>query len=237
MSDQTLDVTLRVQAKHADLWEAAKKLGGQSALADHLGVSPQEIGRWINLKKPPPIGTTTCNSKWSDQNFVADMERKLFALTGKLLSELWPEQLRHNRAFWEAEKSCELSRELDVEHLLSDRTVARLTLPSPEDAAIANERQERLTEVLETLPSRDHEILKRRFGLNGERSQTLAEVAKALGLTVERIRQIEIRAIRVLGNPGQSRRLAGVSGITDMEETEDALRFLELRAKKEGDRY
>lgn len=67
--------------------------------------------------------------------------------------------------------------------------------------------QEQLQEVLETLPKREQEVLKMRFGLEDGYSLTLEEVGLYFEVTRERIRQIEAKALRRLRHPKRSRRL------------------------------
>lgn len=67
--------------------------------------------------------------------------------------------------------------------------------------------QEQLTDVLATLPDREQEVLKMRFGLEDGYSLTLEEVGLYFNVTRERIRQIEAKALRRLRHPKRSRRL------------------------------
>ncbi|MDR2501105.1 MAG: RNA polymerase sigma factor RpoD [Treponema sp.] len=67
--------------------------------------------------------------------------------------------------------------------------------------------QEQLSGVLATLPSREQEVLKMRFGLDDGYSLTLEEVGLYFNVTRERIRQIEAKALRRLRHPKRSRRL------------------------------
>jgi RNA polymerase primary sigma factor len=67
--------------------------------------------------------------------------------------------------------------------------------------------QEQLQEVLATLPPREQEVLKMRFGLEDGYSLTLEEVGLYFEVTRERIRQIEAKALRRLRHPKRSRRL------------------------------
>lgn len=61
--------------------------------------------------------------------------------------------------------------------------------------------------VLDTLPTRESEIMKMRFGIDHEKAMTLEEVGKVYGITKERIRQIENKAIRKLRHPARARML------------------------------
>lgn len=67
--------------------------------------------------------------------------------------------------------------------------------------------QEQLRSVLETLPPREQEVLKMRFGLDDGYSLTLEEVGLYFNVTRERIRQIEAKALRRLRHPKRSRKL------------------------------
>ena len=62
--------------------------------------------------------------------------------------------------------------------------------------------EEGLTEALERLSDRERFVVEQRFGVHSEREHTLAEVAKELGVSLERIRQIQVRALNKMRTPG-----------------------------------
>ncbi len=80
-------------------------------------------------------------------------------------------------------------------------------LPSPEDAAAGNLLHEQIEEMLDALSDREREVLRYRFGLEDGRSYTLEEVGRRFGVTRERIRQIEAKALRKLRHPSRSKKL------------------------------
>ncbi len=80
-------------------------------------------------------------------------------------------------------------------------------LPSPEDAAAGNLFHEQIEEMLNALSDREREVLRYRFGLEDGRSYTLEEVGRRFGVTRERIRQIEAKALRKLRHPSRSKKL------------------------------
>ncbi|WP_405379009.1 RNA polymerase sigma factor RpoD [Phascolarctobacterium sp.] len=79
--------------------------------------------------------------------------------------------------------------------------------PAPADAASFTLLREQLEEVLETLTVREKRVLELRFGLEDGRSRTLEEVGQHFGVTRERIRQIEAKALRKLRHPSRSKKL------------------------------
>ena len=79
----------------------------------------------------------------------------------------------------------------------------------PADAASVMLLKEQITEVLQTLAPREAEVLRLRFGLEDGRSRTLEEVGQSFGVTRERIRQIEAKALRKLRHPVRLRKLQG----------------------------
>ena len=81
--------------------------------------------------------------------------------------------------------------------------------PDPADAASMLLLKEQISEVLMTLAPREAEVLRLRFGLVDGRSRTLEEVGQNFGVTRERIRQIEAKALRKLRHPVRLRKLQG----------------------------
>lgn len=79
--------------------------------------------------------------------------------------------------------------------------------PAPADAAAFTLLKEQLEEVLETLTPREKRVLRLRFGLDDGRARTLEEVGQSFGVTRERIRQIEAKALRKLRHPSRRRKL------------------------------
>lgn len=80
-------------------------------------------------------------------------------------------------------------------------------IPSPEEAAAQQLLREQLEEMLEELTDREREVLRLRFGLEDGHPYTLEEVGRRFGVTRERIRQIEAKALRKLRHPSRSKKL------------------------------
>ncbi|NWF69824.1 MAG: sigma-70 family RNA polymerase sigma factor [Chloroflexi bacterium] len=103
---------------------------------------------------------------------------------------------------------------LSLEHPVGDDEDSELgnfiendSLPTPSQSAYDKLLQEKIEKLLGTLTPREARILRLRFGLHNGHSYTLEEVGKKFGLTRERIRQIEGRALRRLRHPSRSRQL------------------------------
>ncbi len=79
--------------------------------------------------------------------------------------------------------------------------------PAPPDAASFRLLREQLQEVLYTLAPREEKVLRLRFGIDDGRARTLEEVGQQFGVTRERIRQIEAKALRKLRHPSRSKKL------------------------------
>ena len=78
---------------------------------------------------------------------------------------------------------------------------------SPSDTVAYNDLKERVREVLKTLTPREEKVLKMRFGIDVASEHTLEEVGKDFSVTRERIRQIEVKALRKLRHPSRSKKL------------------------------
>lgn len=96
----------------------------------------------------------------------------------------------------------------DGDTYLSDFIEDRNSI-QPADAASRNLLKEKVIEVLSALSPREQRVLILRFGLDDGRSRTLEEVGHEFGVTRERIRQIEAKALRKLRYPSRSSKLRG----------------------------
>ena len=78
---------------------------------------------------------------------------------------------------------------------------------SPQESAIYELMKGHVDEFLNTLPAREQKILRMRFGLESGRAHTLEEVGQEFGVTRERIRQIEAKALKKLEKHETSNKL------------------------------
>ncbi|KKP23838.1 MAG: RNA polymerase sigma factor [candidate division TM6 bacterium GW2011_GWF2_28_16] len=78
---------------------------------------------------------------------------------------------------------------------------------TPMDAVVNDDLKEKVREVLKSLTPREEKVLKMRFGIDVASEHTLEEVGKDFSVTRERIRQIEVKALRKLRHPSRSKRL------------------------------
>ena len=81
------------------------------------------------------------------------------------------------------------------------------SLPGPADQASRHLLKEQMGEILKGLTDREQRVLEMRFGLKDGTARTLEEVGQEFGVTRERIRQIEAKALRKLRHPNRSRKL------------------------------
>ncbi len=95
----------------------------------------------------------------------------------------------------------------DEEETTFEAFIPDLEAVNPIEECENQDMKNAIDKVLKTLSNREAEILKMRFGLNGYKPLTLEEVGQQYGLTKERIRQIETKALQKLRNPSRSKML------------------------------
>jgi RNA polymerase primary sigma factor len=120
--------------------------------------------------------------------------------------ELEPDRVREIFKIAQEVTSLEAPVGEDQESFLGDFIPDENTL-SPVDAASKQLLKDHLDDVLATLSDREARVLKLRFGLEGSKQMTLEEVGKVFGVTRERIRQIEAKALRKLKHPSRRKKL------------------------------
>jgi RNA polymerase primary sigma factor len=86
------------------------------------------------------------------------------------------------------------------------------SLPGPVDATSRQLLKEQMSDILDSLSDRERKVLEMRFGLKDGQGRTLEEVGQEFGVTRERIRQIEAKALRKLRHPIRSKKLRDYLG-------------------------
>jgi RNA polymerase primary sigma factor len=120
--------------------------------------------------------------------------------------ELAPERVREILKISQDPVSLEMPIGEEEDSNLGDFIEDQKALP-PADAASRQMLKEQMDDVLETLSERERAVLEMRFGLDGSQGRTLEEVGREFGVTRERIRQIEAKALRKLRHPSRAKKL------------------------------
>lgn len=120
--------------------------------------------------------------------------------------EISPDKVREIVKFTRFPLSLESPIGEEQDSLLGSTIEDRNELP-PADIAFKQVLKKQIQDVLNTLTDREQRVLRLRFGLDDGRNRTLEEVGKEFGVTRERIRQIEAKALRRLRHPSRSRQL------------------------------
>ncbi|MCH7487666.1 MAG: RNA polymerase sigma factor RpoD [Proteobacteria bacterium] len=120
--------------------------------------------------------------------------------------EVTPEKVRDIMKISQEPVSLETPIGEEEDSHLGDFIEDRAAL-APADAASYQLLKEQIDGVLDTLNPREKRVLQLRFGLEDDRSRTLEEVGREFGVTRERIRQIEAKALRKLRHPTRSKKL------------------------------
>jgi RNA polymerase primary sigma factor len=102
--------------------------------------------------------------------------------------------------------SLERPTEMDGDAVIGD-FIQDEEAPAPEELTVQEILEERIHEVLEELPHREALVLRLRYGLESGKVHTLKEIGEKMGITRERVRQIEAQALRRLRHPGLRREL------------------------------
>jgi RNA polymerase primary sigma factor len=114
--------------------------------------------------------------------------------------DLTPKKVEELMKFSQRPLSLELPSNDDDDNELSDYTPDEI-IPPPAETVTEKIMQEHVNEIIQTLPPREARILKLRYGLVDGKSRTLGEVGRKMGVTRERVRQIESQALRRLRQP------------------------------------
>lgn len=179
------EVRISVAVRNNLILSRMDEMGYKSVneLSLKAGISASVMGRLVNMQSSP----LRTNMRWKNAAI------KLSEFFGCLPEDIFSEDhinnvLDTNRA--EAEVKF-----VDIYRFISEGSAERMI---PENIVFENERAEVISKLLSTLKPKEREVIRLRFGLDGEEEHTLEEAGKTLGLTREGARQNEERGFKKL---------------------------------------
>ncbi|WP_295479933.1 sigma-70 family RNA polymerase sigma factor, partial [Thermoflexus sp.] len=188
--------TIRIPVHLAEF--LSRLMRAQQKLQQALGrdPTPEELALELNLLSPEEI--LEIQAAWNaNQPLPPYLARRLREATRKVERALrWAAEPMSLETPVGEEEDSELADFIEDQGTRTPLEEAHLTM-----------LREQLREILDTLPERERQVLEVRFGLKDGQWRTLDEVGQMFGLTRERIRQIESKALRKLRHPHYSRRL------------------------------
>jgi RNA polymerase sigma factor (sigma-70 family) len=162
-------------------------------MAERIGVSYGTLLRYEGLRKNPV-------AKWGGW---ADSAVTIATYHGVSPSFFWPASVL---AVEKPMAQIELSSD-EARRLVAPGQVMTRLAPSPDDGVAKKELEEAFRLALSSLTDREERVLVYRFGLRGEAEHTYSGTGERFGLSVERIRQIEAKALKTLRRRPHSKRL------------------------------
>ena len=170
----------------------------QRQLMQELGREPTSEEISVEMGLLEPEDTKAIQMAWAtNQPVDPALERKMRRAAGKV---------RRIVRISQEPMSLEMPVGQEESSMLSD-FIEDETVVGPVDAASNQLLKEQVQSSLDSLSEREREVLEMRFGLRDGQSHTLEEVGQFFGVTRERIRQIEAKALRKLRHPYRSRKL------------------------------
>ena len=184
MKDYKVTIKVRNARLINALAEVGESVGGK--LANKMGVSYHQLLDLSNLKMSP----------LDEEGKLLPIVEKLCDLTNKTLFELFTVDqiapLETNKAEFEMDVQ-------EVQELLLER--------SSEDLYIEKQTNEAVHDLMDSLTPRENKILSLRYGVKTAADHTLEEVGGVFGVSPERVRQLEAKALRKMRHPSRSDRL------------------------------
>jgi len=159
------------------------------------------------LIRMPVHATETLNRvSRTHRSFVQEHEREPTEAELAMATGLEPDKLRDLRNVAYGPQSLERPVGEDDDATLGS-FIPNLSAPAPDRDVMESNMREQVDQMLATLTPRERRILRMRFGLVDGIAHTLEQVGHDLGLTRERVRQIEVQALGKLRHPSRSRKL------------------------------
>lgn len=203
------EIAVKARAKHGLIYKYMTEHGlTWLEMAEKIGISTGTFSKIIHFRWAP---TENYQNK--------EVAKKLCNFFHCNLEEILPnelaQQIKNNSEIAELlQEEQTVYKEVDVEYLSYDEAPQSI-LAYQENFNKQIDFRETIEKVLKTLTPREERIIKLRFGIGDEVEHTLEEVGKEFGVTRDRIRQIEEKAIRKLKHPARLRNLKEIKEYLD----------------------
>jgi len=189
MKEYQIKVTVRNNLLLAAIENAGYK--SQSDFAKEIGESPSSINSLFAMRTCPI----------NEHGEFSPVSNKIMEALGACPTDLWTSEqltmrLKNNTAFKEINRQ-------ELIAILGKNDPDLIEFESVEDEFSFTEQKEKIMEMINTLEPKEKKIMILRFGLDGTDPHTLDELAKIIGVTIERIRQIEAKALRKMRHPSR----------------------------------
>jgi hypothetical protein len=214
------EIRLEMRIKNNKLYEAiVEPFGTVAEFSRRSGLSQSLVGGLINFTKSPfyqfnsrkkvcldkPNNNGVFNPRSCCSLVYTSLAKRLAEIAGYSCEELFPIYL------YKSVTSNFVVRTLSLNMLIESRSRSDSLVASEQNNDDLLSTRLVVPKVLETLSPREQFIIEGRFGISKGYALTLEEMAKITSLTIERVRQIEAKAIRRLRHPTRSRALSGGS--------------------------
>lgn len=196
-----MDITAKTKFYNSVILDAAQRLGGLKQLAEYLGVTYHTVQQWSRFR---PLGKKSLHH----------VSAKLAELTGNNVAEIFPEWLPLVQS--QLTETVEQRREMTRDDMLMfrRREAPLLSLDKSLDAEVMKAD---LGRALKTLSNTQRRVVEMRYGLGDEDRKTYRQIGSILNLSAERVRQVELRALKKLREPSRHLDRANALAFTDGE--------------------
>lgn len=201
----TLSVRLTTKATNDILASLVDRAGSIKNAAKLIGVNDSLFGSWLSFRSCPSV-TRFMRKPDKFSEIVIALERE----TGRSIYEIFPDLPKGAKAILAKPRTVRneittVRMTAAIEHAKASYTVELLG-----SGCLGMDARDNIEATLKTLSERERRIVELRYGFNDSGTfHTLEEVAGIMGVTRERIRQIEAKAIRNLQQPSRSEKLVG----------------------------